>query len=69
MKICIIEKGPAINVPRFIYLKVPINAYRITRTFAKLYDNGLHVILPKRLPSTTNVFDNMSYFIYAEQKR
>ena len=56
----------AINVPRYIYLKVLINAHRITRTFAKIYDNGLQVILSKLLPSTTNFFDIMSYFAYAE---
>ena len=51
-----------------IYLKVHIKAHHITRTFAKIYDNGLQVILPKRLPSITYAFDIMSFFVYAEQK-
>lgn len=63
------NKTLAINVPRYIYLKVHINVHHITRTFAKIYDNGLQVILPKRLPSITNAFDIMSYFANEEQKQ
>ena len=55
-------------MPRYIYLKAHIDVHRITRTFTKIYDNGLQVILPKRLPPATNAFDIMSYSVYAKQK-
>jgi len=55
-------------VPHNIYLKVHIIARHIKRTIAKIYDNSLMALSPKRKPSAVSMFDIVSYFLYIEQK-